>query len=170
MTHTSGMRVINVADRQILFYQILNETICQLQYCQEITWHCVCRRFASTLRPFCVHPAGVLRPLCGHPASTLRAFCVHSARGYSASCVQPKLRLLGRTRTDHHKILIQHIGQFTNVKKFRTKHFTFYVYSYCDQVEYFLVINMATLRICRNHSLYWQQIQQIHVVFMYSQY
>ena len=42
-----------------------------LQYCQEITWHCVCGR--------CVHTAGVLRPLCGRFASTLRAFCVHSA-------------------------------------------------------------------------------------------
>ena len=97
MTHTSGMRVINVADRQILFYQILNETICQLQYCQEITWHCVCRRFASTLRPFCVHPAGVLRPPCGRFASTLRAFCVHSAGILRLRCGRSASTVLAAT-------------------------------------------------------------------------
>ena len=86
----------------------------------EITWHCICGRLGSTLRVFCVHSAGVLRPLCGHPASTLQVFCVQSARGYSACVLRPDACvLLGSTHIDHHKISIQHIGQFTNVKKFR---------------------------------------------------
>ena len=101
----------------------------ELQYCQKITWHCVCGRFASILQVFCVHPAGGLHPPCGRFASTLRASCVYVAavlrpqrprllcvRLAPGACVQPKLRLLGRTRTGHHKISIQHIGQFTNVK------------------------------------------------------
>ena len=58
-----------------------------VQYCQEITWHCVCVRPASTTPASCVHSAGALRLLCGRLACILRAsrvlFC-----GRIASCVQ----------------------------------------------------------------------------------
>ena len=50
-----------------------------IEYCQEITWHCVCVRLTSTTPASCVHSAGALRLRCGRLACILRASCDYSA-------------------------------------------------------------------------------------------
>ena len=65
-----------------------------LQYCQEITWHCVYPRPARVLPASCVHCARVSPASDPRSARTMPAFCVHAAHGQPASCVQRNCVLL----------------------------------------------------------------------------
>ena len=72
----------------------LNPEKIKLQYCQEITWHCVYPRPARVLPASCVHCARVSPASDPRSARTMPAFCVHAARGQPASCVQRSCVLL----------------------------------------------------------------------------